>query len=162
MDNLHSNTKIKTKGLFLNDFRYKNKTKRHKTRQKMNFLKNIIGSSDERQQHLGIKWNALTNVNQLDVIVDESTEKPVVIFKHSTRCSVSRMALRQFEKEFDMQDKITPYYLDLLENRHISNEIATRFGVMHQSPQFLLINNREVVHHASHSAIDAGDLKQFL
>jgi bacillithiol system protein YtxJ len=88
-----------------------------------------------------------------------SNEKPVVIFKHSTRCSVSRFALKQFENEFDLEDKVDAYFLDLLENRDISNAIATRFGVYHQSPQLLLIKEGKSVYDVSHSDIDARELK---
>jgi bacillithiol system protein YtxJ len=88
-----------------------------------------------------------------------SNEKPVVIFKHSTRCSVSRFALKQFENEFDLEDKVEAYFLDLLEHRAISNEIASRFGVYHQSPQLLLIKDGKSVYDVSHSDIDAGELK---
>jgi bacillithiol system protein YtxJ len=85
-----------------------------------------------------MNWNALTDLEQLNEIISLSNEKPVVIFKHSTRCSISRMALKQFENEFDLSDKVTPYFLDLIAHREISNGIAS-FGVMHQSPQLLLI-----------------------
>lgn len=128
----------------------------------MSFFKNIFHSPDENQNDSKMKWNALTDVNQLNAIIDESTEKPVVIFKHSTRCSVSRMALRQFENEFDMEDKITAYFLDLLEYRSISNEISNRFEVEHQSPQCLLIRNGKSIYDASHSDIASEDLKRFL
>ena len=128
----------------------------------MSFFKNIFNSSDEDQGDLGMKWNLLTDLNQLNSIVDESAEKPVVIFKHSTRCSVSRMALRQFENEFDMEDKMSTYFLDLLEYRSISNEISNRFAVEHQSPQCLLIRNGKSVYDASHSDIALEDLKRFI
>jgi bacillithiol system protein YtxJ len=86
-----------------------------------------------------MNWNALTDLEQLNEIISLSSEKPVVIFKHSTRCSISRMALKQFENEFDFSDKVTPYFLDLIAHREISNGIASRFSVVHQSPQLLLI-----------------------
>jgi bacillithiol system protein YtxJ len=75
-----------------------------------------------------MNWNALTDLEQLNEIISLN-EKPVVIFKHSTRCSISRMALKQFENEFDFSDKVTPYFLDLIAHREISNGIASRFGV---------------------------------
>ena len=103
-------------------------------------------------------WFQLTDMSQLDEMVEQSTEKPILIFKHSTRCSISRMALKQFEREFDSADTITPYFLDLLLHRDISNEIANRFQVMHQSPQLLLIKNGQSIYDASHDSIDAGDL----
>ena len=86
----------------------------------------------------------LTDLAQLDEMVAESTEKPVVVFKHSTRCGVSRMVLKQFENEFDLHDEITPYFLDLLAHRTISNEIAKRFDVFHQSPQLIVIKDGKI------------------
>ena len=107
-------------------------------------------------------WNELTSMDQLELLEIQSQIQPVLIFKHSTRCSISRFALKQFENEFDLQDKITPYYLDLLNHRDISNEIAFQFNVQHQSPQILLLKNRVVVYHTSHENIDATELKKYL
>ena len=106
-----------------------------------------------------IDWIPLTFVVQLDEIVALSNEKPVVLFKHSTRCSISRMALKRFESEYDLDDSVAVYILDLLEHRDISNEIAIRFNVHHQSPQLLLIKNGKSVYDVSHSDIDAAELK---
>ncbi len=107
-------------------------------------------------------WNELTELEQVEALINQSEEQPVLIFKHSTRCSISRFALKQFENEFDLQDKIAPYYLDLLNHRDISNEIALHFKVQHQSPQILLLNNRAVVYDTSHENIDATELKKYL
>lgn len=107
-------------------------------------------------------WNELTELEQFEALIDQSEEQPVLIFKHSTRCSISRFALKQFENEFDLQDKIAPYYLDLLNHRDISNEIALHFKVQHQSPQILLLKNRAVVYDTSHENIDATELKKYL
>ena len=126
----------------------------------MSFLNNLFGNSDNQTPITSkINWTLLTDLGQLNEIFSLSNEKTVLIFKHSTRCSISRMALKQFENEFDLQDKVTPYFLDLLEYRSISNEIATRFNVMHQSPQLLLIKNGIVIYHVSHDSIDAQELK---
>ena len=109
-----------------------------------------------------MEWKELTEQEQLKAVINQSEAQPVLIFKHSTRCSISRFALKQFENEFDLQDKITPYYLDLLNHRDISNEIAFQFNVQHQSPQLLLLKNRVVVYHTSHENIDATELKKYL
>lgn len=109
-----------------------------------------------------MEWNELTEQSQLEQLKAQSEEQPVLIFKHSTRCSISRFALKQFENEFDLQDKIAPYFLDLLNHRDISNEIAFQFNVQHQSPQLLLFKNRVVVFHTSHENIDATELKKYL
>jgi bacillithiol system protein YtxJ len=71
------------------------------------------------------------------------------------------MALKQFEKEFDLSDKMETYFLDLLEYRPISNEIAHRLGVVHQSPQLIVVKNGNAIYNASHSDINAEDLKIF-
>jgi len=125
----------------------------------MSFFKNIFNSSDDKDfKGNKINWNELTDLVQLDEIIAISNEKPVAIFKHSTKCSVSRMALKQFENEFNSPDKITPYFLDLIAHRDISNEIANRFGVTHQSPQLILIKNGKAIYNVSHSDIDAESL----
>lgn len=129
----------------------------------MSFLKNIFGNEETpKPKESKMNWEILTDVNQLGEIIFNSNEKPAVIFKHSTRCSVSRMALKQFENEFDLQDKVTPYFLDLITYREISNEIANRFNVYHESPQIILIKDGQSVYDASHSDIDAGDLSDKL
>lgn len=126
----------------------------------MSFFKNIFGSSENpNESNIKMDWEPLNFIGQLDEIIAESKNKPVAIFKHSTRCSISRMALKQFENEFDFPEKVTPYFLDLIAFREISNDIASRFGVQHQSPQLILIKNGKAVYNVSHSDIDAGELK---
>jgi bacillithiol system protein YtxJ len=124
----------------------------------MSFLKNMFGSNEEKQSVSKVGWRPLTDLGQLNEIIDLSTEKPVLIFKHSTRCSISRMVLKQFENEFDLQNKVIPYFLDLLEFRNVSNEIASRFGVTHKSPQIILVNDGKAVYDRSHESIEAKDL----
>jgi bacillithiol system protein YtxJ len=127
----------------------------------MSFLNSIFGSSENTDSpKSNINWTELTDVLQLMEIEAISNEKPVVIFKHSTRCSISRMALKQFEREFDLNDTVDAYFLDLIEHRDISNEIATRFNVYHESPQLILIKNGKAVYNVSHSDIDAVALKE--
>ena len=130
----------------------------------MSLFNSLFGNSEESANkdtnQNGLKWQPLTDINQLDAIVSESAAKPVVIFKHSTRCSISRMALKNFEREYNLQEsEVAPYFLDLLEHRDISNEIAQKFQVIHQSPQLLLIKNGKSVYDVSHSEIDAEALK---
>jgi bacillithiol system protein YtxJ len=126
----------------------------------MSLFSNIFGSSENQDNsNSKINWIPLTFLGQLDEMVAFSDQKPAVIFKHSTRCSVSRFALKQFENEFGLEERVDAYFLDLLEYRDISNEIATRFNVYHQSPQLLLIKEGKSVYDVSHSDIDAGELK---
>jgi bacillithiol system protein YtxJ len=126
----------------------------------MSVFSTIFGGSDKEDNSKGkINWIPLTDLGQLNELISSSNEKPVLIFKHSTRCIVSRTALKQFENEFDLENQVSPYFLDLLEHRAISNEIASRFGVYHQSPQLLLIKEGKSVYDVSHSDIDAAELK---
>lgn len=130
----------------------------------MSLFKNIFGSWDNEntQSNSKVEWKPLVNLEQLDEIVDLSQEKTILIFKHSTRCSISRFALKQFENKFELENKIITYYLDLMNYRTISNEIAIRFGVEHQSPQILLIKNGKSIFAASHGDIDAEFLERFV
>lgn len=109
-----------------------------------------------------MNWNNLENLEQLDAIEEISFEIPVAIFKHSTRCHISRAALRMFENELNLKHEIAPYFLDLLQYRTISNEIASRFGVVHQSPQIIVIKDGKAIYNASHERIDASQLEQFV
>lgn len=126
----------------------------------MTLFTSIFGDSENKNNNVSkINWIPLTDLGQLNEIMELSHQQPVVIFKHSTRCSISRMALKQFENEFDLEGSVTPYFLDLLNHRDISQEIATRFEVYHQSPQLLLIKEGKSIYDASHSDIDAVELK---
>ncbi len=126
----------------------------------MSFLNSIFGSSENSEApKSNVNWTELTDILQLNEIQAISIEKPVAIFKHSTRCSISRMALKQFEREYDLEGVVDAYFLDLIAHRDISNEIALRFNVHHESPQLILIKNGKAVYNVSHSDIDAQALK---
>jgi len=128
----------------------------------MSLFKNMFGSSGEENKSSKIAWRQLTDLGQLNEIVEVSNEKIVLIFKHSTRCSISRYSLKQFENEFTFEDKIVPYFLDLIAHRDVSNEIAQRFGVFHESPQIMLIKEGKAIYDASHESIDAKKLESFI
>jgi len=127
----------------------------------MSLFGSLFNSSDSKDTSSGnVQWNDLTEIKQLDEIAEASAETPVIIFKHSTRCSISRMALKQFERDYNIEaGKAKPYFLDLLEHRDISNEIASRFTVQHQSPQVIIVKDGAAIYNASHSDIDAGVVK---
>jgi bacillithiol system protein YtxJ len=99
-----------------------------------------------------INWTLLETAEQ----VDEIKKQPgySIIFKHSTRCSISMMAKRRFEMDGDDLPKdISLYFLDLIKYREISNKIATDFQVYHESPQLLLIKDGECILDQSHGQI---------
>ncbi len=109
-----------------------------------------------------MNWKVLEHTDQIDKIINESWNKTVLIFKHSTRCIISKMALKNFESDFLLHDVIDAYYLDLITYRDISNKISDVFSVEHQSPQILLIKDGVVVYNESHEGIDANVLKDYL
>ena len=102
-----------------------------------------------------MNWNQLTATEQLTEIDKNSNELPQFILKHSTRCSISAMALNRIESKWKDEDmlKLTPYYLDLLNYRVVSTAIASHYGVEHQSPQVLVIFKGKCVYSATHSDI---------
>lgn len=127
----------------------------------MGIFNSIFGKSDELEV-LKINWIDLNNESQLDDIQKISKNKSIIIFKHSTRCSISRFVLKQFESEFNLQDKMDCYFLDLLKNREISNEISKRFKIIHQSPQLIVIKDGLAIYNASHEDIDAAELEKMV
>ena len=128
----------------------------------MGLFDDLFGKNDNLKNNSSLNWNYLeeTDLNQID---ETSFKKPVVLFKHSTRCIISKMALKEFEKQHSISsDKMDLYLLDLLNHRHISNEIAERYAVTHQSPQILVISEGKCIYHNSHDGINANHLKAFV
>ena len=102
-------------------------------------------------------WIHLSDEEQLKQIVTNSQLRPQVIFKHSTRCSVSAVALQRLQKVAQPAD-IDFYFLDLILHRSLSNKIADVFDVRHESPQVLLIKNGECVYEESHMGISMNEI----
>jgi len=112
---------------------------------------------------LTLNWQTLTSVEQLENIKKESFEKPVLIFKHSTSCSISHMMLDRFQTEYNIDEtSLNIYYLDLIANRAVSNKIAETFSVIHQSPQILVIKDGVSVFDTSHMMIAVDKVKEVL
>jgi bacillithiol system protein YtxJ len=110
-----------------------------------------------------MNWIDLTSENQLSDIIAISQTQPVVIFKHSTRCSISVAAKGRLERNWNFSEhEITAFYLDLLNYRDISKKIADNFQVYHESPQLLLIKNGECTYSETHSGITVLDLREQL
>lgn len=108
-----------------------------------------------------MNWNQLSSKATLEEIKSESFSHPVVIYKHSTRCSISSMALNRLERSWNPEEMegTAIYFLDLIAHRDISNEIVQMFDVQHESPQVLLISSGKCVYHASHMGISYRELK---
>ncbi|MGB3590377.1 MAG: bacillithiol system redox-active protein YtxJ [Nonlabens sp.] len=116
-----------------------------------------------KEEIKGLDWDQLDSIDQLDNLIANSSKRPKVIFKHSTRCGISRMALGQFEKNYESDGVDAGYYLlDLLRNRDVSDAVASKLAVQHQSPQVIVISNGEVIHTDSHHGIDIKKIQELI
>lgn len=108
-----------------------------------------------------ISWNKLEALDQIKEVVDLSKDKPLIIFKHSTRCPISSMAKYRLESDWDFsKDELTSFYINVIEDRPISLEVAEIFDVHHESPQLLLIKDGECVYESSHLDITVKELRE--
>lgn len=108
-------------------------------------------------------WIELTSMDQLNLAFENSEERPILLFKHSTRCSISSMAKTRFQNNWHVDiSHCDLYYLDLIAYRAISDQIEKITGVQHQSPQAILIKNKEVLYEDSHSSINALDIEKIM
>ncbi len=106
-----------------------------------------------------MNWIALNDIAQIDGIKEKSKIRPQVIFKHSTTCSISRMAHNRLERSIEPAG-VDFYYLDLLNYRAVSNAVAEMLQVHHESPQVIVLRNGEVVYDESHYAINMEEIVQ--
>ncbi|MBX2980627.1 MAG: bacillithiol system redox-active protein YtxJ [Flavobacteriales bacterium] len=108
-----------------------------------------------------MQWIALESIDQLNEVDSRSAGTPILLFKHSTRCSISSAALARVERAWTPEDAAAhpAYYLDLLQFRALSNIIAERYGVEHASPQILVIRNGRCSYNESHFGIRYSDVK---
>ena len=102
-----------------------------------------------------MNWNILNSIDQLLKIDEKSKNKIQILFKHSTRCSVSTFAKRILENEYNdsIKEQFDVYYIDLISYRDVSNEIASRYKVEHESPQLIVIKEGVAVFTSSHSDV---------
>lgn len=107
-----------------------------------------------------MNWIELNQSEQITEI--KNKEGVSLIFKHSTRCSISKMALKFFERDWKEELKVDCYFLDILNNRNLSNQVAETFYVHHESPQLIVIRNSECILDASHSDISVEEVEEVL
>ena len=111
-----------------------------------------------------MEWNELRDESQLLEILDTSPENRVLIYKHSTRCSTSRLMLDRLERNWNLQEmeKIRPYFLDLIAYREISDFLAKSLGIPHESPQAIMVFAGKAVDDWSHFEIDYQRIKEIV
>ncbi|MFK7799579.1 MAG: bacillithiol system redox-active protein YtxJ [Aureispira sp.] len=107
-----------------------------------------------------MNWKKLESIADLEAAIEASNQQAVALFKHSTRCPVSSMAKRLVERDWDLS--IDAYFLDLIAYRDVSNAIAERLEVQHQSPQMIVVKNGAAVYDASHESIQVTAMAEAL
>ncbi|WP_250254186.1 bacillithiol system redox-active protein YtxJ [Chryseobacterium sp. Marseille-Q3244] len=124
----------------------------------MSFFDKIFGGNNQPSDQKSF-WKNITSEEDLTKAIESSYQHKIAIFKHSTSCFISKTVLRNFEKEIEnSEDKVEVYYLDLLAYRPLSNKIAEDFGIRHESPQLIVIENGKPVNSASHQDISLSQI----
>ncbi len=124
----------------------------------MSFFDKIFGGKEDAPEQKSF-WKKLESEEDLQQAKESSFDHKIAIFKHSTSCFISKTVLRNFEKEAEnLEGKAELYYLDLLAHRKLSNKIAEDLGIIHQSPQLIVVENGKAVSNASHQSISADQI----
>jgi bacillithiol system protein YtxJ len=112
------------------------------------FIREVMNSNDI------VTRIPLTEEKQLERMLEVSYDEKVLIFKHSSRCGISSMVLKRFEKALKLENNVFNYYfLDIIKYRELSNAIADSFQIRHESPQLLVVKNGKVIADDSHYGI---------
>ncbi|KMQ58796.1 general stress protein [Chryseobacterium sp. BLS98] len=123
----------------------------------MSFFDKIFGAKENPERKSF--WKELETEEDLTKAIESSYHHKIAIFKHSTRCFISKTVLKNFEKEIDNLDhNVELYYLDLLQHRLISIKISDNLGIRHESPQLIVIENGKVINSASHEDISTSQI----
>jgi len=110
-----------------------------------------------------MEWTALSSEEELYELIESSRTMVVCIYKHSTRCSISTMVRSRLENGWKAEnDNMIFYYLDVLKHRGLSDLVADKFLITHQSPQLIILKNGIVVHHSSHTSISPGVIENLV
>lgn len=99
-------------------------------------------------------WKHLKSLEEWDAVKRASSQKPQLVYKHSTRCSICIGVKYRLEDKLAMlSEKYDVYYLDLLNHRDVSNQIAADMHVIHQSPQVIVVENGKATYDKSQGMI---------
>lgn len=109
-----------------------------------------------------LQWTSIQTIDALEKAIASTEDIPGLFFKHSTRCSISSMALNRFENDWENTPKCQLFFIDLIAHREVSNKLSELSGVLHQSPQVIVIKNAESIYDASHSGINAHEILSLL
>jgi bacillithiol system protein YtxJ len=119
-------------------------------------------SMNKKPRPSKLNWINITTAEELKQAIAETENVSGLFFKHSTRCSISAMALNSFESQWEHDEKCELYFIDLIAHRDVSSALAELTGVEHQSPQVVLVQNKEAVYDTSHNGISARSIKKLI
>ena len=109
------------------------------------------------------KFKEITCSQEFGEILDESCQRKVILFKHSTTCSISARAWQEVQDYIkESSDEVQVVLIKVIESRPVCNQVTENLGVKHQSPQALLLSNRKVLWHASHQSVTRNNIKKAL
>jgi bacillithiol system protein YtxJ len=103
-------------------------------------------------------WIDLNTSEQFDTLIEKSKSETIVVFKHSTSCSISSMAERRLLGIDTSKENASFFYLDLIAHRSLSNYISEVLQETHESPQILIVKNGACTYDASHMEISAKEV----
>jgi bacillithiol system protein YtxJ len=103
----------------------------------------------------------VSHLSELDAVIAESLDRPVLLFKHSRHCGVSCEALDELHAHLERSETLASYRLITVQtHRPISDAAAQRLGVRHETPQAILVRGGKAVWNASHFRITANTLDE--
>ena len=104
-----------------------------------------------------MNWDTIDSIESLE------NYHFMLIFKHSPRCIISRIVLERFENNYESKFNYIKFFkINVIDQRKLSTTISTLFKVQHESPQVLLIKDKECLYHESHESIHFRSLKSYL
>lgn len=125
----------------------------------MGFLDNLRKSGDNIPE----QWQVFNQEKQLEKILEASFNKPQAIFKHSISCGISAGVKEKLANGAEeLSNLVDIHYLDLITFRSVSNLVAEKTGVIHQSPQLIILKNGEVSIADSHFVLNVDFVKNHL
>ena len=108
-------------------------------------------------------FKEITSSQELAQVLDESCQRQIILFKHSTTCPTSSRAWREVQNFIkESGNEVLVCMIKVIESRTVSNQITEELGLKHQSPQVLLVSDRKVVWHASHQEVTQDKLTKAL
>lgn len=97
----------------------------------------------------------ITRTDEMERVFSEPT---ALLFKHSTRCPISARAQGEVEALLERIPDAPVYRVDVNASAPLSDGVAERTGIRHESPQVILLRDGRPDWHASRMEIHAGEL----